>query len=216
MKTLTELATKYGTDKQESQHDYMKMYEKELKTINVNSFLEIGIGQGKSLKMWREYYPQAKLYGIERFGCEENTIIHHSYKGEDIKELIVIDGDSSKMETWQSIPYDLDVIVEDGDHTPETMVNTFLLGFDHLRKGGLYFMEDTHVGFIQPEFYIDKHNYVYDWLFSLIINQQEALNYQYVVNAPGNFYFNQDKMNLVAQKIFSYHCYKSVIVFERS
>jgi hypothetical protein len=216
MITLTELATKYGTDKQTSQHDYMKLYERELKTIEVNSLLEVGIGRGKSLKMWREYYPDANLYGIEYFGCEENVNVHSLYKGDDIKNLTIFAGDSSKLETWSNVPYELDVIVEDGDHTPKTMVDTFLLGFEHIKSGGLYFMEDTHVGFIQPEFYKDKHSYVYDWLFGLIINQQEALDSSHVIDAPGNFYYCQDKMNETAKKIFAYHCYKSVICFQKA
>lgn len=216
MASLTELAEKYGTDKQTSQHDYMKMYERELGTIEVSSLLEVGIGSGKSLKMWREYYPLANIYGIEYIGCAENVEIHGCYTATDIDDIKIFNGDSSKIETWANVPYDLDVIVEDGDHTPETMVKTFLLGFDHIRSGGLYFMEDTHVGFIQEIFYQNKHNYVYDWLFSLIINQQEALEQKYRNNAPGNFYFSQNHMNETAKKIFAYHCYKSVICFQKA
>lgn len=213
MITLTELAKEHGTDKQESQHGYMKMYERELKTIEVNSFLEIGLGGGKSMKMWSDYFPKANLYCIENYGCEENKQVWNNYKGEDITRLQLTTGDSSNKKTWENIPYGLDVIVEDGDHTPEIMVATFLLGFEHLRSGGLYFMEDTHVGFIQPEFYLNKHNYVYDWLFSLLINKEEAYNKTYM---PGNFYKQREQMNEIAREIFSYHIYKSVICFERA
>jgi hypothetical protein len=211
MPTLTELAAKYGTDKQEVQHNYMIMYEKELCSLKVNSLLEIGLGKGSSIKMWMEYFPKAQVYCIENFGRENNDVWGH-FKG-DIKGLNLISGDSSIEKTWRDIPHNLDVIVEDGDHNPEMQLATFLIGLKHLRKGGLYFIEDTHVGFIQPEFYGEGRNPLYEWVFSSIINQQEAYNPAYM---PGNFALQKEGMNDIAQQIFSYKFYKSVIVFEKA
>lgn len=207
---LTELAAKYGTDKQESQHDYMKMYEKELYGKKVDSLLEIGLGGGASIRMWMKYYPESKVYCIELFD-EENKAVWGSFSG-NIDRLNLISGDSSKEETWEGIPYDLDVIVEDGDHRPEFQIKTFLIGLKHLKSGGLYFVEDTHVGFIQPELYIDRKNPLYEWTFSSIIKQQEAYDGNHM---PGNFGFQRELMDEITRQIFSYRFYKSVIVFEK-
>lgn len=208
---LKQLAEIYGTDKRESQHNYVKMYEKMLELTSVNSLLEIGLGSGASLRMWRSYFPEGKLYCIEYFE-DENRINWHSANGSDIEGLIVFPGDSSKQETWEKIPYDLDVIIDDGSHEPDTQINTLLVGFPHLKSGGLYFIEDTHSS-MQDIFYKDGHCKLYDLIFYFIMKQQEAKDN---TGNGGNFYSSVGNMENHAANIFSYHFYKSVIVLERS
>lgn len=208
---LRELAEAYGTDKRETQHNYVKMYEQMLKITNVNSLLEIGLGSGASLKMWRDYFPQANLYCIEYFE-DENRINWHSANGKDIRDLTIFPGDSSKQETWENVPQNLDVIIDDGSHEPETQIDTFLMGFPHLKQGGLYFIEDTHSS-MQDIFYKEGHCRLYDMMFYLVMKQQEAKD---ATGNGGNFYYSVKNMENHAANIYSYHFYKSVIVLERS
>jgi hypothetical protein len=205
METLAQLAAKYNTDKKAGGHGYVKMYETILKTIEVNSLLEIGLGSGASMRMWLEYYPNADIYCMEDFG-EENRKIWHGMDG-NIEGLKLIKGDSKAIETWKTVPQNLSVIIDDGDHHPQAQLETFLCGFPHLKSGGLYFIEDLHCNF-QPQ-YTDK-DIIYPWIFNLILEQQTP---KYVIG--GNFYQGQAYMGIISREIYSYHFYKSVAVFER-
>ncbi len=111
--TLAELAAKYQTDKQISDHNYVAMYERMLKTIKVDSLLEVGLGNGASMRMWMDYFPNAKSYCIEYFD-EENKTLWHGADGKNIAGLTVFAGDSTVAETWENVPSNLDFIVDDG------------------------------------------------------------------------------------------------------
>jgi len=206
-KNLSELATKYGTDKRPQDHNYTPMYERMLGTIEVNSLLEIGLGNGASLRMWLDYYRGKDIYCIELFGDENKNLWEES--DGIITGLNLIPGDSTLAETWEIVPNNLDAIVDDGEHHPDIQIATFMQGFSHLRKGGLYFIEDLHCNF--TELYTGGHDIFFPWLFDLIINQETpSLNY------GGNFYLATRSMSELARQIYSYHIYKSVVIFEKA
>ena len=205
--TLSELAIKHGTDKANGAHGYMRMYEKMLGTIEVNSLLEIGLGEGSSMKMFLEYYPNADIYCMENFGTE-NKKVWKEATGE-IEGLLLVSGDSSVPETWSSLPDNLSVIVDDGDHHPDVQIATFLLGFPHVRKGGLYCIEDLHCNW--EKVYTGGKDVIYKWLFDLVISQQTP-----GINWGGDFYKARAHMSDIAKQIYSYHFYKSCIIFEKA
>jgi hypothetical protein len=69
-KLLQELGLKYGTDKASHMFrgiSYLDIYDRHFYEIrdSVKSFVEIGILNGKSLLMWREYFPNATIVGID-------------------------------------------------------------------------------------------------------------------------------------------------------
>lgn len=62
---LRKLAKKHGTDK--SVHGYCPHYERRFagwrhKPITL---LEIGVDAGASMRMWRDYFPNAKITGVD-------------------------------------------------------------------------------------------------------------------------------------------------------
>lgn len=62
---LCRIAKKYGTDKHA--HGYTRIYYelmKEFRNDTVNIF-EIGIYFGASIKMWEEFFPNGKIFGID-------------------------------------------------------------------------------------------------------------------------------------------------------
>ena len=80
MTSLCLLAQKYYVDKCPAiYHHYTPKYHKLLKDKKVTVFLEIGIGNhelmapivgdhyihGASLRMWRDYFPQAEIIGCD-------------------------------------------------------------------------------------------------------------------------------------------------------
>jgi len=60
---LTKLSSKYGCDKSDRRHRYTPLYHKYFSYMREQDFymLEFGFGQGKSVKMWLEYFPNATL-----------------------------------------------------------------------------------------------------------------------------------------------------------
>jgi len=207
LKSLTELAAEFGTDKQVINHNYMPMYEFWLKDQNISKFLEIGFGPGSSMRMWTTYYPKAEIYCIDNESDEFKDI----WKNPDtnMPNLKMIVGNSTSPEVWLQLPYGLDVIIDDGSHAPLDQIATFMNGFGKLKSGGLYFIEDTHCNFEVR--YGDK-DVLYPWLMNLILNQQCST----FKNTEGDFYRFRNLMSWPSRDIRSYHLYKSVILFEKA
>ena len=67
---LKSLAKKYKTDKLIL--GYIKKYEKYFnsKQYEEITLVEVGVLEGKSLKMWRDYFPNGKIYGIGHSGFD--------------------------------------------------------------------------------------------------------------------------------------------------
>lgn len=136
-KTLSELAFMYGTDKLE--HGYIPFYEQHLPK-NPKKILEIGVHQGRSIRMWRNYFPDAEIHGLDLFAefdapSDINGVVWH--KGNQCDWLL--------LERLRN--EDFDLIVEDGSHNARDQMITFF----GLFNGKHYFLEDTHCN--RDEFY---------------------------------------------------------------
>lgn len=206
MGKLTDLSILYGTDKQPKDHNYMPIYEFWLKDRNINNMLEVGFGPGASIKMWLSAYPDANVHCIEYMGEEYESVWNKPNLNLDKLNLVI--GDSTKEETWKNIPFNLDFIVDDGDHHADSMINTFLSGFSHLKSGGLYFIEDTHCPFEKKYGATDK---IYQWLYTAMIRQQASH-----VQTGGDFYKARMYMDDLTKDIYSLHSYKSLVVIEKA
>ncbi len=208
MKTLYDLANKYGTDKREQDHNYVRMYEQLLSGRNIDNLLEIGLGSGASALMWSEAYPDSDIHIMEYFDKEHIEVWNSPQIS--APNLTIHKGDSTQHESWANIPYGFDVIIDDGSHFPQHEIETFNLAFPHLKRGGLYFIEDTHCNFEQK--YTGGKDIIYNWALNLVFNQQLPL----LGNTNGNFYQLRNLMPVPIRDIYSYHFYKSVIVFEKA
>jgi len=64
---IIEINKKYQSDKG-GKHPYLEKYYSNLfapiRNNNLN-FLEIGVYHGASLKLWRDYFPNANLHGVD-------------------------------------------------------------------------------------------------------------------------------------------------------
>lgn len=153
MKTeLCEIAYTYGADKcTEIKHPYTPFYYDFLKDTrdSIKKVLEIGVGcastmgnspryhRGASLYMWRDFFPNAKIYGtdilpealfkderIETFLCDQSN-------GEDLKRLLKKTGT------------DIDLVIDDGSHIKEHQIFTCLYLMPLLKKDVVYVIEDV-------------------------------------------------------------------------
>ena len=67
MNDFTRLCLKYQKTDKHTTHSYDTVYHQLLsgKRDSVTSVLEIGVREGDSLRVWREYFPNATIHGIE-------------------------------------------------------------------------------------------------------------------------------------------------------
>jgi hypothetical protein len=144
MKTLKDIFAKHGCDKFE--HQYYKEYEKHLEPIKDQPLhlLEVGIWKGTSHQSWYDYLPNAQIYGIDIF----SRITPEEVPALALDRVHWFVGDSTTpniprlVSNW-NIEGGLDVIIDDGLHTPEANGYTFLNLYPHLKKGGVYYIEDV-------------------------------------------------------------------------
>lgn len=136
--TLDELGLKYGTDKSSSGHNYLRRYEPFLQPMKDEplTFLEVGVWEGASLKMWQEYFTQGMIVGVD---IEDKK----QYEGPRIVTDICDQSKSADL-TRIALHYGLfDIITDDGSHVAEHQILTFETLFQFLKPEGLYILEDT-------------------------------------------------------------------------
>lgn len=152
MEDLTQLAKKYGADKA-GKHHYTDFYSQIIgDPMLVRKIVEIGTGEGASLKMWKDFFTNAHIYGVDidptrvKEEIERTTILQCDQSNKD--ELIAL---VNKTGT------DVDFWIDDGSHKPEDQVQTALTVMPLLKKDSIYVIEDVadpHIisELVQPEF----------------------------------------------------------------
>ena len=98
---------------------------------------------GEWLRMWKRYFPFAKIYSIDIYDksfSEEKRI--RIFKGSQVDEVFLKEI-TEKTGT-------LDIIIDDGSHVNEHVIQTFKLLFPLLNEGGIYAIEDTQTSYWEP------------------------------------------------------------------
>jgi cephalosporin hydroxylase len=131
--------------------------------------LEIGIGQGGSLKMWSEYFGKGSQ--IIGFDINEKCL---KFEEPGIKIYI---GDQSNIAdlglvTKQEIEFD--IIIDDGGHSMNQQISSYRYLVQFLKMGGVYLCEDVGTSYM-PE-YRDQEE-------TFIDMAKKRIDY---VNSPGN------------------------------
>jgi Methyltransferase domain len=105
-------------------------------------FVEIGVLNGGSLFMWRDYFGKdARIIGVDLNPATKKWEAH----GFEI--FIGSQSDPSFWEEFFQKVGDVDVILDDGGHTNEQQIVTSVATFGHIRDGGLLVVEDTHASY---------------------------------------------------------------------
>lgn len=131
---LSRLARKYGTDK--LKHGYISHYAKLFQGIRTTPIvmLEIGFGKGASMGMWREYFPHATIYCLDKD--------HQKFKFKNASLVVGDQSDSVVLQSLATRKYDL--VIDDGSHKPEHQQITLNKLLPQIKPGGLYIIEDLH------------------------------------------------------------------------
>lgn len=135
MNTLQEIGLKHGTDKATT-HFYMDNYEKHLSSWRDKEFtlLELGVAGGSSIRTWREYFPNAHVFGIDN---------NPDCAGEGI--FIGSVTDETFMQSVLDQIGEVSILIEDSSHIGWDMIKIFEFMFPKIKSGGYFFLEDTHV-----------------------------------------------------------------------
>ncbi len=148
---LCKLAYQYGTDKcPQLGHSYTPIYFELLKDKKIKKVLEIGIGgsevmqwtpdhyqKAASLKMWRDFFPEARIYGVDY----EPTLM---YEGDRIEtHLCNTTRGSQVIELFKKIGTDFDLVIDDGNHRLSAQLRTFGNIMPLLKKDVIYIIEDS-------------------------------------------------------------------------
>jgi trans-aconitate methyltransferase len=159
--TLPAMGKKYGTDK-ENGHDFLRYYDgifAETKN-SVRRVLEIGVLAGASLKMWRDYFPNAVIFGADTdkrvlsdLGPRIQTVQADQSKPEDLDKLAAFG------------PFD--VIIDDGSHMCRHQQLTFGKLFKNLNTNGVFIIEDLHTSMV-PRYINDAEITTLDMLYKLM------------------------------------------------
>lgn len=121
-------------------HAYTRLYDLHLHGIRkrVRKVLELGILNGASLALWRDYFPQAEIFGVD--------IDPERWKmfAGDLPNTQILIGDERDQDFMAGVagqgPFDL--IVDDASHAPALQAETFQRLWPAVKQYGFYVMED--------------------------------------------------------------------------
>jgi len=140
MKTLEQISRNYKSDKGEVYHNYLNIYERYFGKYRdtLENFLEIGLWEGESLRMWRDYFNVGNLVGVD--------ILDLSHI--ELKDTTILIGDQSVRVDLESIAdssyKQFDIIIDDGGHMMHQQQITLGCMFKYLKPGGIFVIEDLH------------------------------------------------------------------------
>jgi hypothetical protein len=136
---------------------YFHAYERLLSPFRGKAItlVEIGVLNGGSLFMWRDYLgPTARIIGVE-FNPDAERWREHGF------EIFI--GDQSDPDFWASILPTIggiDVCIDDGGHSNLQQIVTTALVTPHIKDGGLMIVEDTHTSFMRQFGNPSKYSFV--------------------------------------------------------
>lgn len=119
-------------------HQYIHVYESLFTPIRkqVKNMLEIGIWQGDSHKMWRDYFDEAQIYGID-------TNIDSCRTLDNQERILAIHGNAYSdeiVDLFKDVTFD--VIVDDGPHTLQSQIECVKFYAPLLSANGILVIED--------------------------------------------------------------------------
>ena len=110
------------------------------------TFVEVGVASGGSLFMWKKFFGNnAKIIGVD---------FNPGAKKWEKYDFEIHIGNQSDKNFWKNF-YEkvgkVDVLIDDGGHTNEQQLSTFINSYMNINNDGLLIFEDTHASYM-PEF----------------------------------------------------------------
>lgn len=177
---------------------YFQVYEALLSRFRGQkiTFVEIGVLNGGSLFMWRDYFgPQARIIGIE-YNPEAVRWREHGF------EIFI--GSQSDPQFWTRFFGEVgavDVVLDDGGHTNEQQIVTVDQCLPYVKDGGLILVEDTCTSYIKGFGNPSRYSFV-EWVKRLVDN----------INSRTDSVKRRDALPY-KDSIFSISVFESIVAF---
>lgn len=199
---LTFLAKIYDTDKW-GDHYYTPHYQfhfSSLRKKKLNIF-EIGVGGydrpnrgGASLRMWKKYFPNSMIYSIDIYDkskIQEKKI--KIFKGSQV--------DFSFMDVVLDEIGVIDILIDDGSHINEHVIETFKYMFPRISKTGIYVIEDTQTSYWENYGGNSKELELKSTIMGYFKSLIDGLNYDEIVEPD----FDKDYFTKNIKSLHFYH-----------
>lgn len=142
---LDDRALRYCTDKASDLHNYTRWYSRHfprhydvLFGDDEFTLLEIGISTGSSLRMWKDYYFESTIAGLDI-----NPMPH----SDEFAQFCGDQKDAKVADVIHDAIGDMDVVIDDGSHRWEDQIASFKLYWPFVKPGGWYVIEDLHTSY---------------------------------------------------------------------
>jgi predicted O-methyltransferase YrrM len=135
---LCRLAERHDTDKGTQ---YTQVYDRLLSHVREDPLrvLEIGLYNGGSLRMWRDYLPNATLHGID---IDPRTLAYQDEVPNSQVRLVDQASPRALDDFVAELGGHYDLVLDDGGHTMEQQIVSFEVLWPHVTPGGIYVIED--------------------------------------------------------------------------
>jgi len=215
---LNKLGRKYLTDKVDINHTYkgityLDIYQRYMGTsrLQVKTFVEIGVCGGHSLRMWKEYFPNAIIYGID-------IDPRYTQYAEERIEIIIGDQNDDHFLKLLADKFkdSIDILLDDGSHITKHQINTYSYLYPCVKSGGLFIIEDLANSY--EEWGNNELNLRNIWS-GMIYNKSDDLlkNYREDFNTFINSVVKKldlNKLNKEDTHLVSIHHYPMIVIFE--
>jgi hypothetical protein len=142
MTTLNDVCLKHGADKGTKDrhgkrgHGYAPVYEQHFAALRDEPLrvLEVGVWRGASLRVWLEYFPRSTVVGVDVAFKSDNL---GDLRADQRVTLIEADSRAVKLDGL------FDIIIDDGSHTPQDQLATYMHLRGFLAEGGSYWVEEA-------------------------------------------------------------------------
>jgi predicted O-methyltransferase YrrM len=163
---LCMIGSKYDTDKSSLRKNVTDTRHCHPYTLFYNSFFkkqryeklkiaEIGILDGASLLMWREYFKNSQIYGFEYNDVLINNFKNNFDNSNITLSKINVNLESNIYNSFQNINQCYDIIIDDSTHQFEDQIRVIKNVHQFLKPGGVLIIEDIFKKYNEND-YIEK------------------------------------------------------------
>ncbi len=180
--------------------NYFEIYEKLFENFKNKKIkiLEIGIGDGGSLFMWKSFFRKgSKIFGID-LNPDALKLKKNGFN--------ITIGDQSKKNFWRRYfkkNKSFDIIIDDGGHTNLQQITTLMESIKFINDGGMLIIEDTHTSYMKNKGFGNPSRY------SLISFSEKII--ESIHRRNPNI---RRKLNLFSERVSSIEYFDSIVVFK--
>jgi len=156
MDELTLLANKYGTDKGSEDYyklkakNYTRIYDEHFSDIRNEKLviLELGIQNGGSLFMWRDYFVSSEIIGMD---------LQRKCLANEDKRISVCIGDCTDHKVLDKLFHnkEFDIVIDDASHDTYDIIKSY--NYLRPKTTKFYCIEDLHAAIGVPRWLKDEN-----------------------------------------------------------